>query len=176
MEATEESTTMDTDEFTDTERPSLVDHYGTLAIQMIQANPWASVPEVMEYMIQTGPWSTVEQIMAVFRGRAVFRGMMRRLNIVRIATLRGEVGGLPIETGEPDGSIHWWAPYVQEGGEEYPISVAHLEEAMLQRYPHLGIDTEELLQPMEGELSEEEGTEEEEGENNLDVDMENIQM
>ena len=64
-----------------------------------------------------------------------------------------------------------------EGGEEYPISVAHLEGAMLQRYPHLGASTEELLQNLEGMTSEETdtGTEMEE-EDGLEVQEEDIQM
>ena len=170
MEWTEETTTMDTDEYTDAERQSMVDHYGTLAIQMILENPWASIPEIMEHMINTGPWSTAGGIVAVFRGRVVFRSMMNRLDIIRGAVLRGEEGELPITTGVPDGSvpsndpyINWWAPYVQEGGEMYPISVEHMRGELLPRYPHMGVSTEELLMPLEREETEETSTEEEEG-------------
>ena len=136
---------------------------------MIFVNPRVSIPEVSEYMITTGPRPATEQIMAVFRGRVIFRSMMNRLNIIRPAVLRGELGSLPTMTGAPDGSvpmndpyINWWAPYVQEGGEEYPISVTHLEGATLQRYPHMGISTEELLQLLGGEISEEMDAETEE--------------
>ena len=171
MERTEYSTTMDTDELTNTERQSMVDHCATLAIQMILANPWASIPEMMEYINATGPWPTTGRIVAVFRGRVIFRSMMNRLNIIRLAVLRGEAGSLPITTGVPDGSIpandqyaHWWAPYFQEGGEMYPANETNMEGAMLQRYPHLGISTEELLLPLGSERSGETDMEHEEKE------------
>ena len=50
MEWTEDSTTLDTDAYSDTGRQGLVDHYATLAIQAIALNPWASVAEIMGYM------------------------------------------------------------------------------------------------------------------------------
>ena len=166
MERTDDST-VETDEYADTERQGIVDHYTTLAIQMILADPWVSVPVMVEYMLSIGPWSVTGDIVSVFRGRVISRSTMNRLNSIRIAVLQGNTEMMPITTEVRDGSkpgydeyVHWWAPYVRgEDGVLFPIDATNLEGEMAPRYPRDGSSTEEMLQVIDSDASAEDMSE-----------------
>lgn len=81
------------------------------------------------------------------------------MNVVRVAVLRGEEGGLPMTTQRPkegegevgdtvppyDGYVQWWAPRVVEDGPLFPIGMIRAVGGMMVRYPHDGDQTEDYM-------------------------------
>ena len=138
-----------------TDQQALVNTYVTMTLQLIQLDPWISVPRMMEALVAAGPLWTEGQILTVFEGWSVFRRTISRMEVVRGGTISGGLRNLPLTTrapeGEPfghtipgwDGLIAWWAPQTGGSGPPFLFSIRVADREYLHRYPHLGTYTED---------------------------------
>ena len=143
------------EEFEMTDQQAIVNTYVTMMLQLIQMDPWISVPRVLEALVNPGPLRTREQIVEVFGGWLVFRRTLSRMEVVRGGTANGNLRNLPLTTKVPDREpfgytipgwgnfIAWWAPQTGEGVPPFLFSMRMTDRAHLQRYPHTGAYTED---------------------------------
>ena len=156
MNTSDESTT-GSEGYGEGERQSIVDMYVTVALQCIINDPWASIPAVLRTLAGVGPAGSREEIIELFGAESVFKTTIRRLDIIRVAVIRGALNTLPITTmptpggmvghtmPENDGFIRRWAPVVEGDQPAFVFRIMACQEERLNRYPHDGDQTEDGL-------------------------------
>ena len=147
----------------------------SLILHKLMADPYVSVPEIMEMLQQTGPYETKQTVLQIFGGREILKKTLKRMSIVRRAALRKELTDLPLGvrpqmgeetvnvTPEIDRFVLGWAPWKtveerhhesglrRESGEFTFEDNPKLENGQqeINRYPHQGEDTEGYLEDTE---------------------------
>ena len=144
----------------------LVYTYVTLMLQAVQIDPWMNIPQILAALVDAGPLWSEHQILELFGGRGTFRQTLQRMEVIRGNAIRGELNGLPITTrpsaGEPlghaiperEGFMAWWAPQIGNFGPPFMFSIRRGRGEMLQRYPHMGVYTDEYEEPDGSETEE----------------------
>ena len=157
------------------EQQKEIERCATLMLRKLMADPYASVPEIMEMLQQTGLYETKQTVLQIFGGREILKKTPKRMNIVRRAALRKELTELPLGarlqmgeetvnvTPEIDRFVLSWAPWKtveerhhesglrRESGEFTFEDNPKLENGQqeIRRYPHQGEDTEGYLEDTE---------------------------
>ena len=105
-----------------TDQQAIVNTYVTTMLQLLQMDPWISVPRALEALVNPGPLRTAGQILEVFGGWSVFRRTLSRMEVARSEAVSGGLTRLPLTSHIPereqfgftipgrDGLIAWWAP------------------------------------------------------------------
>ena len=157
------------------EQQDEIERCTTIMLRKLMADPYASVPEIMEMIIQMGPYASKQTVFQIFGGREILRRTLRRMRIVRYAALRKELADLPLgvrlKIGEEvmnvtpgiDRYALSWAPWrtveerhhesglQRETGEYVFQENPQLEQEQqeIDRYPHPGEDAEGYLEDTE---------------------------
>ena len=101
MEETGDSTT-DTQRYSEEDRQGIANHYVTLMLHLVRGNPRKPAPEISGRLTRAGSLRNRGQIIGVFRGRPNLHRATVRMDVVRVATVRGEAHSLPITTEVPE--------------------------------------------------------------------------
>ena len=168
MEDSTESTRSQTAHWTQQGRQSITNYYVNEIMTRLVEHPYASVPDLFQYMQMGGPYMGEEELLDLFGGRDMLVRTCRRMNIIRRAVLNGELGNLPVDLGnwrggEPRGTgrerneyIDWWTPHL-EGGDVFWYTMEGMENEII-RYPswpdtdHFpGMPAEEQMEETESE-------------------------
>ena len=105
---------------------SMLDYYVAEMIHCIQENPWASTPEIWDYITLGGPCVRRKNVMHLFGGMGQFKRTCRRMNTLRWAVIKHREDELPlgqeyetaeeiaarVRAGQRDEYIQWWSPNI----------------------------------------------------------------